>query len=54
MFSSSLQRLGAVSVPALVIENGADDACTPSHTRRIVDGFRHGEVSSSVTMSETG
>lgn len=24
-----------ISVPALVIENGADDACTPSHTRRI-------------------
>lgn len=24
-----------VSVPALVVENSADDACTPSHTRRI-------------------
>jgi pimeloyl-ACP methyl ester carboxylesterase len=33
-----------VSVPTLVIENGADDACTPSHTRRILDGFRHDDV----------
>jgi alpha-beta hydrolase superfamily lysophospholipase len=28
-----------VSVPVLVIGNTADDACTPSHTRRIYDGF---------------
>lgn len=28
-----------VSVPALVIENTADDACTPSHTQRIAAGF---------------
>lgn len=28
-----------VSVPVLVIENGADDACTPSHARRIIAGF---------------
>ena len=27
------------SVPVLVIGNTADDACTPSHTRRIYDGF---------------
>lgn len=30
---------GRISVPALVIENSADDACTPSHTRRIFDGI---------------
>jgi alpha/beta superfamily hydrolase len=28
-----------IKVPALVIENTADDACTPSHTTRIVSGF---------------
>lgn len=30
---------GDVSVPALVIENFADDACTPSHAARILAGF---------------
>jgi pimeloyl-ACP methyl ester carboxylesterase len=30
---------GDVSVPALVIENMADDACTPSHAKRIRAGF---------------
>jgi pimeloyl-ACP methyl ester carboxylesterase len=30
---------GDVSVPALVIENMADDACTPSHAQRIFAGF---------------
>jgi pimeloyl-ACP methyl ester carboxylesterase len=29
-----------VSVPSLVIENSADDACTPSHAARIVAGFK--------------
>jgi pimeloyl-ACP methyl ester carboxylesterase len=29
-----------ISVPALVIENSADDACTPSHAARIVAGFK--------------
>jgi pimeloyl-ACP methyl ester carboxylesterase len=28
-----------ISVPALVIENTADDACTPSHAARILAGF---------------
>ena len=28
-----------VTVPALVIGNTADDACTPSHTRRLYDAF---------------
>ena len=30
-----------VSVPVLVIGNSADDACTPSHTRRIFAAFTH-------------
>jgi pimeloyl-ACP methyl ester carboxylesterase len=30
---------GDVTVPALVIENLADDACTPSHSARIMAGF---------------
>jgi pimeloyl-ACP methyl ester carboxylesterase len=30
---------GDISVPALVIENMADDACTPSHAARILGGF---------------
>ncbi len=30
---------GDVSVPALVVENSADDACTPSHAARIRAGF---------------
>jgi pimeloyl-ACP methyl ester carboxylesterase len=29
-----------VSVPALVVDNTADDACTPSHARRIAEGFK--------------
>jgi alpha-beta hydrolase superfamily lysophospholipase len=29
-----------VTVPTLVVENGADDACTPSHTARIWAGLR--------------
>lgn len=31
---------GRISVPGLVIENSADDACTPSHAARIRAGFR--------------
>jgi alpha-beta hydrolase superfamily lysophospholipase len=34
---------GQISVPVLVIENSADDACTPSHTRRIFEGVGHGD-----------
>lgn len=29
-----------VSVPALVVENTADDACTPSHAARLAAGFK--------------
>jgi pimeloyl-ACP methyl ester carboxylesterase len=30
-----------VGVPTLVIGNSADDACTPSHTKRLFDGVGH-------------
>jgi pimeloyl-ACP methyl ester carboxylesterase len=30
-----------ISVPALVIGNSADDACTPSHTRRLFEAIGH-------------
>ena len=32
---------GDISVPVLVIENSADDACTPSHAARIFAGVAH-------------
>jgi len=33
-----------VTVPVLVIGNTADDACTPSHTRRLYEGFTSTEA----------
>ena len=30
-----------IAVPALVIGNLGDDACTPSHTRRLFDAVEH-------------
>lgn len=30
-----------ISVPCLVIGNGADDACTPSHTKRLYEAIGH-------------
>ncbi len=32
---------GKISVPVLVIENSADDGCTPSHAARIMAGIGH-------------
>lgn len=32
---------GDITVPALVVENSADDACTPSHAARILAGIGH-------------
>jgi alpha-beta hydrolase superfamily lysophospholipase len=32
-----------VTVPVLVVENSADDACTPSHGRRIFEAVRHSD-----------
>lgn len=34
-----------ITVPALVIGNGADDACTPSHTQRLFDAMRQEDTS---------
>jgi pimeloyl-ACP methyl ester carboxylesterase len=36
-----LKSAAQISVPALVIGNGADDACTPSHTLRLFDAIGH-------------
>ncbi|MFZ5670490.1 MAG: alpha/beta hydrolase [Pseudomonadota bacterium] len=44
---------GDVSVPVLVIENSADDACTPSHTRRIFDGVKHADKELHVNRGAT-
>lgn len=35
-----------ISVPALVVGNGADDACTPSHTRRLFEALRQPDQTS--------
>jgi pimeloyl-ACP methyl ester carboxylesterase len=35
--------LSRVSVPVLVVSNSADDACTPSHGRRLFEAVRHAD-----------
>lgn len=37
--ADGVQAAADVTVPVLVIGNTADDACTPSHTRRLYDAF---------------
>lgn len=39
--ADGLRCAKAISVPALVIGNLADDACTPSHTHRLYDAISH-------------
>ena len=39
--ANGLTAAPRITVPALVIGNTADDACTPSHTRRLFNAFRH-------------
>ncbi|WP_420560854.1 alpha/beta fold hydrolase [Tepidicaulis sp.] len=34
---------GDVTVPVLVVENSADDGCTPSHAARIMAGIKHSD-----------
>ena len=34
---------GDITKPVLVIDNGADDACTPSHAQRLHDGVAHAD-----------
>ena len=38
------QSLPHVTQPVLVVGNTADDACTPSHTMRLFEAVRHGNV----------
>ena len=40
-FADGPGSAAAISVPALVLENSADDACTPSHGQRIWDALAH-------------
>jgi len=35
--------LSRMSAPVLVVNNSADDACTPSHARRLFDAVRHAD-----------
>ncbi|MBK9178056.1 MAG: alpha/beta fold hydrolase [Acidimicrobiales bacterium] len=35
------RQAARITVPVLVVENAADDACTPSHTRRIFEAVPH-------------
>lgn len=39
--ANGLTAASRISVPALVIGNTADDACTPSHTHRLFNAFGH-------------
>ena len=39
----ALDAGGRITVPALVIGNTADDACTPSHTTRLIDAIGHAD-----------
>ena len=41
--ADGVQAAADVTVPVLVIGNTADDACTPSHTRRLYDAFTHAD-----------
>jgi len=34
---------GRTNVPVLVVENSADEVCTPSHLQRIYDGIKHAD-----------
>ena len=39
--ANGLTCAARLSVPVLVIGNGADDACTPSHTQRLFAAIGH-------------
>ena len=34
----------SITKPTLVINNSADDACTPSHAQRLYDGIQHDDL----------
>lgn len=39
--ANGMTAAARITVPALVIGNGADDACTPSHTHRLYEAIGH-------------
>lgn len=39
--ADGLRAAARIRIPVLVIGNGADDACTPSHTQRLFDAIGH-------------
>lgn len=39
--ADGLKCAKAITIPALVISNSADDACTPSHSQRLYDAIGH-------------
>lgn len=39
--ANGVTQAARITVPALVIGNTADDACTPSHTHRLFNAFQH-------------
>lgn len=39
--ADGLKAAAQISIPALVVGNTADDACTPSHTHRLFDAIGH-------------
>jgi alpha-beta hydrolase superfamily lysophospholipase len=39
--ADAVRCLARVKLPVLVVGNGADDICTPSHTHRIYEAVRH-------------
>jgi alpha-beta hydrolase superfamily lysophospholipase len=41
--ANGLTAAPRITVPALVIGNTADDACTPSHTHRLFGAFVHAD-----------
>ena len=44
---------GDISVPVLVIQNSADDGCTPSHGERLLKGVHHADKESHVVEGAT-
>jgi alpha-beta hydrolase superfamily lysophospholipase len=44
---------GRISVPVLIVENAADDACTPSHAQRIFDGVIRADKERAVIKGAT-
>ncbi len=41
--ADGVRSLARIKVPVLVVGNGADDICTPSHTQRLYDAVAHND-----------